>query len=59
MEKDGIDLQMTPYTMPTNQDGSLSFGLYVLRRAKWQSFGVHANLISPGAAFLLSSPLSI
>lgn len=34
MEKDGIDLQMTLYTMSTNQDGSLPFALYVLGRAK-------------------------
>jgi len=37
MEKDSIDSQMTLYSLPTNQDRSVPFALYVFRHTKWQS----------------------
>lgn len=37
MEKDSIDSQMTLYSLPTNQDRSVPFALYVFRHTKCQS----------------------
>lgn len=37
MEKDSIDSQMTLHSLPTNQDWSVPFALYVFRHTKWQS----------------------